>query len=64
VPHTFKVSSEGPGRKLNLFRPATMVGFFELAAAEAAGTATPALLDEIATRNQMDVLGPVPDSYL
>jgi hypothetical protein len=42
-----------------------MVGFFqELAYAEAAGTATPSVLDEIATRNQMEVLGPVPDSYL
>lgn len=65
VPHTFKVSSEGPGRKLNLFTPASMVGFFEeLAAAEASGTATPALVDEIAARNHMEVLGPVPDNYL
>ena len=65
VPHTFKVSSEGPGRKLNLFTPAAMVDFFEeLAAVEATGTATPSVLDEIATRNQMEVLGPVPDSYL
>lgn len=65
VPHTFKVTSEGPGRKLNLFTPAAMVGFFEeLAAAEAAGAATPSALDEIAIRNYMEVLGPVPDSYL
>ncbi len=65
VPHTFKVSSEGPGKKLNLFTPAAMVGFFEeLAAAEQAGTVTPSLLDEIAARNQMEVLGPVPNSYL
>ena len=65
VPHTFKVSSKGPGRKLNLFTPAAMVGFFEeLAAAESSGTATPSALDEIATRHRMEVLGPVPDSYL
>lgn len=65
MPHTFKVASQHPGKKLNLFAPAAMVGFFEeLAAAEAAGTATPSLLDEIAARNQMEVLGPVPDSYL
>ena len=65
TPHTFKVSSDGPGRKLNLFTPGAMVGFFEeLAVAEAAGTATPSMLDEIAIRNHMDVLGPVPDSYL
>lgn len=65
VPHTFKVSSESPGRKLNLFTPAAMVGFFEaLAAAEAAGTATTAIVEEIATRSRMEVFGPVPDSYL
>ncbi len=65
LPHTFKVSSEGPGRKLNLFTPAAMVGFFEeLAAAEASGAATPSVLDEIAARNNMEVLGPVPESYL
>lgn len=29
VPHTFRVASEGLGRKLNLFSPAAMVGFFE-----------------------------------
>jgi mannose-6-phosphate isomerase-like protein (cupin superfamily) len=65
VPHTFQVVSETPGRKLNLFTPAGMVGFFEeLAAAEAAGTATPELLDAIAARHHMEVLGPVPDTYL
>lgn len=65
VPHTFKVSSDGPGKKLNLFTPAAMVGFFEeLAAAEAAGTATPSVLDQIATSNHMEVLGAVPETYL
>ena len=65
VPHTFKVTSPGPGTKLNLFSPAAMMGFFEaLAAAEAAGTATPPELDEIAARHRMEVLGPVPDTYL
>lgn len=29
VPHTFKVTSSVPGKKLNLFTPAGMVGFFE-----------------------------------
>ena len=63
--HTFKVVSAGSGTKLNLFAPAAMVGFFEdLAAAEATGQATPELLDVIAERHQMDVLGPVPDAYL
>jgi mannose-6-phosphate isomerase-like protein (cupin superfamily) len=65
VPHTFQVSSAEPGKKLNLFTPSAMVAFFEdLAAAEAAGTATPELLDAIAQKSQMEVLGPVPDSYL
>lgn len=65
VPHTFKVTSSGPGKKLNLFAPAAMVGFFEeLSAAEAAGNATPAELDRIAVEHHMEVLGPVPDTYL
>lgn len=63
--HTFQVTSAGPGMKLNIFAPAGMVGFFEeLAAAEAAGTATPELLGEIAERAHMEVAGPVPESYL
>lgn len=65
VAHTFTVASDVPGRKLNLFSPAAMVAFFEdLAAAEAAGTATPELLGEIAARSNMEVVGPVPDTYL
>ncbi len=63
--HTFKVASARPGKKLNLFSPAAMVGFFEeLADAEANGMATPELLSEIAERSQMEIVGPVPDSYL
>jgi len=65
TPHTFKVVSEGPGKKLNIFAPAAMVGFFEeLAEPEASGQATTELLDAIADRNRMTVLGPVPDTYL
>ncbi len=65
TPHTFKVTSSEPGKKLNLFAPAAIVGFFEeLAAAEAAGNAEPELLDQIARRNHMKVLGPVPETYL
>jgi len=37
VPHTFKVVSAGPGKKLNLFSPAAMVGFFEDLAASRIG---------------------------
>ena len=65
VAHTFTVVSDVPGRKLNLFTPAAMLGFFEdLAAAEAAGTPTPEELDAIAARHQMEIVGPVPDTYL
>jgi mannose-6-phosphate isomerase-like protein (cupin superfamily) len=65
VPHTFKVVSERAGRKLNLFAPAAMVGFFEaLSHAEANGEATPDLLDRIGEEHGMEILGPVPDSYL
>ena len=65
VAHTFKVVSEEPGKKLNLFAPAAMIGFFEeLASAEANGTATPELLSEISARNHMGIVGPVPETYL
>lgn len=65
LPHTFQVVSETPGTKLNLFTPAAMVGFFEqLAAAEATGTATPELLDEIARHHTMTIVGSVPETYL
>jgi mannose-6-phosphate isomerase-like protein (cupin superfamily) len=65
VTHTFQVTSATAGTKLNLFAPAGMVGFFEaLAEAEAAGTATPELLDRIAAEHHMEVVGPVPDGYL
>ena len=65
VVHTFVVVSVEPGKKLNLFSPAAMVGFFEeLAQAEAKGTATPEVLGEISERNHMGIVGPVPDTYL
>ena len=63
--HTFRVVSPGPGKKLNIFSPAAMVGFFEeLSAAESSGGATSDLVDEIAARYRMEILGPVPASYL
>lgn len=65
APHTFKVISRVPGKKLNLFTPAAMQGFFEeLAAAEAAGAVSPEDLGAIAGRHLMEVVGPVPDTYL
>jgi mannose-6-phosphate isomerase-like protein (cupin superfamily) len=65
VRHTFSVRGPGDGRKLNLFTPHAMVGFFEdLAAAEAAGTADEDELGRISARHHMEIVGPVPDSYL
>jgi mannose-6-phosphate isomerase-like protein (cupin superfamily) len=65
VAHTFVVVSEQPGKKLNLFCPAAMVGFFEqLAEAESNGTPTPEHLQEISEANHMGIVGPVPDTYL
>ena len=65
VPHTFQVVSKSPGKKLNLFAPDAMVGFFEkLAEAEASGEVTPDMLDAIARESRMEVVGPVPESYL
>jgi len=61
--HGFRVG-DVPSRKLNLFFPAAMVGYFdELSAAIARGDAEQAL-DAIATRHAMEIVGPVPDSYV
>jgi hypothetical protein len=50
--HRVVVVSEWPGKKLNIFSSAAMVGFFEgLAEAEAKGMATPERLAEISERN-------------
>lgn len=64
VPHAFRVGTR-PSRKLNLYTPAAMIGYFdELSAALASGTADPAALAQIADRYGMDVIGPVPEGYL
>lgn len=61
--HTFR-TLERDSRKLNLYTPAGMVGYFdELAAGIAAGMGD-AELDEIAGRYHMDVVGPIPEGYL
>ena len=61
--HGFRVGSV-PSRKLNFFFPAAMVGYFdELSAAIARGDADDAL-DEIATRHGMEIVGPVPETYV
>jgi len=61
--HTFQTLEPG-SRKLNLYTPAGMVGYFdELAAGIAVGLDDTGL-DAIAGRFEMDVVGPVPDGYL
>jgi mannose-6-phosphate isomerase-like protein (cupin superfamily) len=61
--HGFRVGSV-PSRKLNFFFPAAMVGYFdELSAALARGDAD-GELDAIATRHEMEIVGPVPETYV
>lgn len=63
VPHGFRVGAV-PSRKLNIYTPAAMVGYFdELAAAIARDEADDATLGEIATGYGMEVIGPVPEGY-
>ncbi len=65
VEHGFRVG-DVPSRKLNLYAPAAMLGYFEeLAAAQAAGTAPgPEELGALASRHGMTVTGEVPQGYL
>ena len=61
--HTFQ--SAGPGsRKLNLYTPAGMVGYFEELAAAIADRVDETGLDALAERYQMEIAGPVPEGYL
>ena len=62
--HGFRVGAV-PSRKLNLYVPEAMVGYFdELAAAVAAGDVDEENLAAIAERYGMEVLGPVPEGYV
>ena len=64
VPHGFRVGSVA-SRKLNLYAPAAMVGYFdELSAAVSSGEMDPDALAELARRHGMDVIGPVPEGYV
>ncbi len=64
IRHGFRVG-DAPSRKLNLYTPTAMVGYFEqLSAAITSGRADADRLDEIARRHHMEVLGPVPEGYL
>jgi hypothetical protein len=61
--HGFRVGSAA-SRKLNLYTPAAMVGYFdELSEATKRGHVDPAVLTQIARGYSMEVLGPVPEGY-
>jgi quercetin dioxygenase-like cupin family protein len=62
--HGFRVG-DLPSRKLNLYTPAAMVGYFdELKASFTDGETDAERLDEIATRYGMEVVGDVPKGYV
>ena len=64
APHGFRVGPE-PSRKLNLYVPGAMVGYFdELSAAIARDEMDDETLGEIARRYGMEVIGPVPEGYV
>lgn len=64
IRHGFRVGTVA-SRKLNLYTPAAMVGYFdELSEAVGSETADPERLGEIAERYSMEVTGPVPEGYL
>jgi quercetin dioxygenase-like cupin family protein len=61
IEHGFRVG-EVPSRKLNIYVPAAMVGYFDEMAA-AVGPMNDERLADLAARYAMEVTGPVPDSY-
>ena len=64
IPHGFRVGGVA-SRKLNLYTPAAMVGYFdEIADAGKTGDVDPDVLSQIARRYSMDVIGPVPEGYV
>jgi hypothetical protein len=63
IEHGFRVGGAA-SRKLVLFAPAAMVGYFdELSAAVASGHVEAGALSAIALKYGMEVRGPVPDGY-
>lgn len=64
MPHGFRVG-DVPSRKLNLYLPASMVGYFDdLSETIRTADADPSKLDQIAERYSLEVIGPVPEGYL
>jgi len=64
IEHGFRVG-RAASRKLNLYVPAAMVGYFDdLSVAIASGRMEPDALSDIALKYGMEVRGPVPEGYL
>lgn len=63
VVHGFRVGP-APSRKLNIYVPAAMVGYFDELSAALARDAAEAELSRIADRHGMQIVGPVPEGYL
>jgi mannose-6-phosphate isomerase-like protein (cupin superfamily) len=62
--HGFRVGAAA-SRKLNFYFPAGMIGYFdELSDAIGRAEVDESLLADIARRHSMEVVGPVPDSYV
>jgi len=61
--HTF-VNTVPDSRKLNLYTPSAMVGYFEELAAGLGSGMDASALEAIAGRFAMEVVGPVPEGYL
>jgi mannose-6-phosphate isomerase-like protein (cupin superfamily) len=64
TPHSFKVVSAVRGKKLNLFSPAAVLFFWGARRGGSGRNCTPEVLDVIGARNNVEVIGPVPDAYL
>ena len=64
TPHGFRVGAS-VSRKLNIYAPAAMVGYFdELSAAIARDDMNPDSLADMARPYGMEVIGPVPEGYV
>jgi len=64
VRHGFRVGAVR-SRKLNFYFPAAMIGYFDdLSAAIERDDVDESLLADIARRHSMEIVGPVPESYV
>ncbi len=62
--HGFRVGA-APSRKLNFYFPAAMIDYFDdLSDAIRRAAVDESMLADIARRHSMEVVGPVPDSYV